>query len=189
MAITIPSRDITTDQIAALRRSLANDLQTLVGGPAGAADTVYRDVRPTDFNNGVLLGRLDTPALTADVYTNDVYATWTQLGPQQVLGIYGIADVSAAPLIDEITFSAGASVLSINELTQAWANTIDARAFFYPPIVWNVNEHVNISLLSHVGGSNHADAFQWIGIIAEITSHVALPRKLLPGQKVPGMIS
>lgn len=188
MATTISAKDITVDQVQNLRRTLANDLGSLVAGPASGADSVYRDARPTDFNNGTLIGRLDTPALTADTYTTDVYATWTALGPQQVLGIYGFADVSASPLIDEITFQAGASVLSINVLTALYANTDEVKGYFIPPIVWNVNEHVNISMLSHAGGGAHADAFVWIGLIAEMTSHVSRPRPLLPGQRVPGSI-
>jgi hypothetical protein len=188
MAVTVPAKDVTLDQLANLRRTLANDLGALVAGPAQAADTVYRDVRPTDFNNNVLIGKLDNPTLTADVYANDIYSTWVQLGPQQVLGIYGFADLGATPVIDEITFQAGAQVLSINVLSQTYANTVDARAFFFPPIVYNVNEHVNIAMLSHAGATIHTESFEWIGIIAEITSHVAPPRRMLPGQRVPGAI-
>jgi hypothetical protein len=83
------------------------------------------------------------------------------------------------------------------ELDQTYANTADIRCFFVPPITWAPNEHVRLDMLSHAGGSNHADAFEWLALIAEIESTVVKPRRLMvapPGSpagslgRVPGSV-
>lgn len=195
MAVTVHARDVDPGRLALMKTTLANDLVSLAGNVSGGQDIVYRDLRPTDLNNGVLIGKLDNPALTADTYANDVYSTWTRLGPQQAVGIYGFADLSANPIVDEATFAAGPLTLAICVLDQIYASTTDMRGYFFPPIVWTPNEHVTISLLSHAGASAHADAFQWLGIIAEPVLTVAKPRPLMPAAmggdpsgRVPGAI-
>lgn len=188
-------RDLDPMSVSRLRTVLAQDLVALARGASGPnMDIVYRDLRPTDLNNGVLIGKLDNPALTADTYANDVYATWTKLTQNQAVGIQAIADLGPVPAIDEITFTAAPTTIGIVPVDQAWANSIDARCYFIDPPVWQPNEHVNVGLLSHAGASAHADSFQWVGIVAENQSTVGLPRVLLPGRqagqpgRVPGHI-
>lgn len=181
MSVTVHANDVDNNALSAMRTKLANDLGRLAANSSGGQDVVYRDLRPTDLNNGAVLGQVDNPALTADQYTTDVYSTWTRLGPNQAVGIFGFADISAAPKIDEVTMSAGPIVLAILVLDQIYASTTDVRGFFFPPIVWVPNEHVRIDMLSHTTNSAHVDAFQWLGIVAEIESTVAKPRRLLQG--------
>lgn len=188
-------RDLDPMSLSRLRTVLAQDLVALARGSSGPnMDIVYRDVRPTDLNNGTLIGKLDNPSLTADTYANDVYSTWTKLTQNQALGVQALADEGPVPSIDEITFVAAPTTIGIVPTDQAWCNSIDARIYFIDPPVWQPNEHPNISLLGHVTTSAHADSFQWVGIIAENQSTVGLPRVLLPSKvagqpgRVPGHI-
>lgn len=192
MAVSVPVRDVTPQDLAAMRVQLAHDLQTIVGGVSGGQDVVYRDLRPTDLNNGTLVAGLQNPAVTANTYTTDVYSSWTALGPQQAVGIYGYADLSVAPFADEFTFVAGPYTLSICVVDQAYANTQDTRVLFWPPLVWVPNEHLRIDVISRSTLAASLYNLQWIGILAEITKTVVPPRQLVAGAngqpRVPGMV-
>ncbi len=182
MSVVVHARDFAPQDLAAMRTQLAADLVQLAAGVSGGQDI------------GTLLGQLDTPALTADTYATDVYSTWSKLGPQQAFGLYGFASLSKAPILDEITAIAGPYTLAIVELDQTYANTADIRCFFVPPITWAPNEHVRLDMLSHAGGSAHADPFEWMALIAEIESTVVKPRRLMPAGpgggpgRVPGSV-
>ncbi len=187
MSVVVHANDIDNAALSQMRTQLAADLVRLAANSSGGQDIVYRDLRPTDLNNGTLIGQLDNPAMTADTYAIDAYSTWTRLGPNQAVGIFGFADISAAPKVDEVSFQAGPVTLAILVLDQIYAATNDVRGFIFPPIVWVPNEHVRVDFLSHTTNSAHVDAFQWIGLVAEIESTVVKPRQLLSG-RVPGMV-
>ena len=179
--LTVNARDLDPGSMTRLRTVLATDLVALARGSSGPnTDIVYRDLRPTDLNSGTLIGRLDNPVLTADTLNTDIYSTWANLTQNQAVGITALADVGPVPLIDEVQFVAAPTTIGICVVTQAWTNSVDARAFFIDPPVWVPQEHVQVNLLSHAGGAVHADGFQWQGVIAENMKTVGAPRTLLP---------
>src|SRR5580700_5671852 len=179
-------RDLDPTTTSRLRTVLSNDLVALARGSSGPnMDIVYRDIRPTDLNNGVVIGKLDNPALTGDTYNNDIYSSWLKLTQNQAIGVQALCDQGPAPVVDELTFVAAPSTIGIVPVDQAWCNTIDSRIYFIDPPVWQPNEHVQINMLGHTTVSAHVDSFQWLGVIAENQSNVALPRVLLPS-KTPG---
>lgn len=189
MAVTVSIRDLTPDVVSLQRTTMMQDLQDMLTPVAGNQPIIIRDVRPTDFNNGTLIGQLDTPVLTADTYNTDVYSSWTKLNsPTQLLGILGFANLSGRPILDELTFIASGQTLSINVIDQTYCNTVDSRVYFFPPLVWTFNEHVRIDMLSHAGGAAHLQPFQWVGLIAETQSVIVPPREIGLNKKVPGMI-
>jgi hypothetical protein len=188
MAITVSPRDLTPANIADQRTTLMRDLQAMLAPVAGSQPIVCRDVRPTDFNNGTLVGQLSNPALTANTYNTDIYSSWTKLLPTQVLGLIGFCNLSGTPRIDELEFHASGQVLGIQVVDLAYSNTIDSRVFFFPPITWVYNEHVQIDMLSYAGATLSQCPFEWLGIIAETQSQVVPPRQIGAGGKIPGMI-
>lgn len=181
MGLTRPSIDTPQDIRIAIQNRLAQDLELILRDHVGQGPAItIRDARPTDFNGGTVLGALTTPVLTADTYNNNVYSAFA-LSDHQVLGIYGLAVKTGDPVIDELTWVVNDATTGVNVLTQAWCNTVDARVFFYPAIVWPFNSTVQVNMLSHAGALVGANVIEWLGIIAETQSaYSSVPKLLVP---------
>ena len=193
MGLTRAYIDIPLDTRRDIVLKLARDLETILRDHVGKGPAItIRDLRPTDVNNGTLIGAITTPVLTADTYNNNVYSSFT-LNDHQVIGIYGLAVKSGQPALDELTWVVNSVTTGVNVLTQAWVNTVDPRALFYPPLVWPFSSTVQVNMLSHAGAVVNANVIEWLGVVAETQSaYSATPPMLVPGQvgnaAIPGWL-
>ena len=139
-----------------------------------------------------MVGAITTPALTADVYSPNVYSSLV-LNDHMIVGIYGIAVKAGTPLLDELTWIVNDKTTGVNVLTQAWVNTEDPRAIIYPAVVWPYSSNVQVNMLSHKGGVAGANVIEWLGVVAETQSqYSATPPALVPGKSgnaaIPGWL-
>ncbi len=193
MAVLIPAVQADHATVAAMKRQLALDLMSMVKDANGGIDVVYRPLRPTDLNNGTVLGRTVSGALTGGTVATDIFSSWTNLTAVQAVGIYGFASLAANPLIDEIQFvvgsGGGSQTLAIIELDEIYALQ-EAVGYFLPPVVWQPNEHVGVALLAGTSVTN--EQISLLGYVAEPAGKtVVRPRTLVSRggmPAIPGMI-
>lgn len=179
MSTLLTAREADVNLIARMKAQLIADLTQIVRSTSGVIDLVYRNVRPTDFQNGTVTGRLNNPnALVANTYATDQWPNFT-LTSTQALGIFGYAAIGANPQIDELTFIAGPVTLSITPLDVLYAEVDRVKAYIIDPIVWGPTEHVRIDVLAGAAVAQFAEQFAFEGIIVEPEKLVAKPRTLV----------
>lgn len=168
MSRAFPARFISPDQLAAIRRQLKAQLETIVRSAINTGpEIVVRDLVPADFNG--------TP--TASQYTNqtlgvvNTYVAATTANPalanNQAVGIYGIADLAAVPTLMENRFQLGAAALmSQVRMDEAYATGVNL-IYLDPPVVYKPLETINWQQLFNAATAAGAEAISLIGYICE----------------------